>query len=239
VAQGISAGSFSTFNYSTSPNHTVTHSTPVVVGETPEGIPAVKYVGVPTFMDDGLTYMSPPVYDCCNFPFNLSNLTQGNISAPCIYCSGMCGTPGDVCYTTPEVAGANFTQAIIDAVTLSALYGLDWVAVAATYSTAVAVTIAFLVWNRFLSCRKGRENSCGCKNGCESWDIGEDETSSSSVVPSSTPSRRNSSQSRAAQYSMPHWHEDTKVVLNTSANGPIPKQPQFASPDKQYYAMQG
>jgi hypothetical protein len=240
VEQGITAGTFSNFNFTVDPNRTITHNMPVPVNE--GGKEVVKYLGVPTVVSDGLIYMSPAVYDCCNFPINVDNTTLGNMSAPCIYCAGMCGTPGDVCYTTASVAGGNTSStSLIDAVTLSALYGLDWVAVSATYGTALAVTIGVVIWNRFLACPKGRENSCGCRNACENWDIGEDETCGSQVVPS-TPHGKGI-QYPSAQYSMPLWQEDSRMVLDTSASSshvnytPKGGKAGLTSPDKQYYAM--
>lgn len=36
------------------------------------------------------TTVHPPTYSCCSYPNDVTNLTKGNTSCPCAYCSGMC-----------------------------------------------------------------------------------------------------------------------------------------------------
>ncbi|RYE85586.1 MAG: hypothetical protein EOO65_00050 [Methanosarcinales archaeon] len=91
------------------------------------------------------TVYSAPLYDCCSYPANMSNPAAGNTSAPCSACPGVCSGK---CYTG-AFGTSNSTQGVAD-VTISAMYGFDWVSVVALYGSIAAFTALWLVCQRRL-----------------------------------------------------------------------------------------
>jgi hypothetical protein len=172
VTSAISKGSFSTFVYTDPPSAHAPHgrvglsaplvaggSVAVTAGEAQAAMaPAPAAAAAAPYKS-----LSLPLYDCCSIPYNFSDPASANYSAPCAYCGGMCppsGNNDNVCYTQGGRAagsGANATGSGIDRVTISALYGTQWMTIAGVYGAVVGMTIAAAVWR------------CTCAAAAERW----------------------------------------------------------------------
>lgn len=106
------------------------------------------------------TAFSTPLYDCCSYPASLDTPgATGNITAPCAYCQGSCGSVP--CYTGAVPAGsaaAAGSNAAIDAVNDGPLYGFQWAPLAGEYGAILALSLVVLgvrAYNRRTSAAAG------------------------------------------------------------------------------------
>ena len=111
-----------------------------------EGVRSGAFTDFVYTKDDAPGAFSTPLYDCCSYPAALDTPgAPGNVTAPCAYCQGSCGsTP---CYTGAVPAGAaaaSSAGSAIDAVDDSPLYGFQWAPLAGEYGAILAISLAVL-----------------------------------------------------------------------------------------------